>query len=101
MPYRVEWRPAAARALRKLPQQIQKRIGAKVDALAEAPRPPDAVKLSGEKNVWRVRVGAYRILYIPEEALLLVLVVDVGHRREVYRRQSSMEPAPRLELGTC
>lgn len=49
------------------------------------PRPPGAKKLRGESDLWRVRVGDYRILYSIEEARLVVLVVKIGHRREVYR----------------
>ena len=58
---------------------------ARIVALEVNPRPPGARKLRGESELWRVRVGDYRILYSIEEARLVVLVVKIGHRREVYR----------------
>jgi mRNA interferase RelE/StbE len=58
---------------------------ARLLVLAENPRPPNADLLTGHVNVWRVRVGDYRILYTIEDAVLLVLLLRIGHRREVYR----------------
>ena len=54
-------------------------------ALAENPRPPGCLKLSGEESLWRIRVGDYRVVYQVQDAVLLVLVVKLGHRREIYR----------------
>ena len=71
-----------------LPRRDQLRVRAKIDALAEDPRPPGAVKLSGggSEEQYRIRAGHYRIIYEIQEQVLLVLVVRVGHRSEVYRR---------------
>ena len=85
MAYTVEFRPAAARALRKLRKVEQKRIGARIDALAANPRPAGANQLAGPEKLYPVRVGDYRIIYQIRDAVLLVLVVRIGHRREVYR----------------
>ncbi len=85
MRYEVRFKPAAAKELAKLPAEIQQRIAPKIDALASAPRPPGAEKLAGE-DAWRIRVGDYRIVYMIEDRMLLVLVVHVGNRREVYKR---------------
>ena len=85
MAYTVELRPAAARALRKLAKVEQKRIGARIDALAANPRPAGAKQLAGPGKLYRVRVGDHRIIYQIRDAVLLVLVVGIGHRREVYR----------------
>ncbi len=84
--YRVELRPAALRDLRKLETSIRRRIGAAIDQLAQAPRPAGVEKLQGQENRYRVRVGEYRVLYEIEDRVLSVLVIRVGHRREVYRR---------------
>jgi mRNA interferase RelE/StbE len=64
---------------------VQKRIIGRIEALAVNPRPHGVEKLAGEDQTYRVRVGEYRILYEVHDAALVVLVVKVGHRREVYR----------------
>jgi mRNA interferase RelE/StbE len=84
--YSVTFSARAARQFRKLPRSAQERIRPVIDALADNPHPPGAKKLEGRHNGWRVRVGVYRVLYLVENDRLLVLVVEVGHRREVYRR---------------
>jgi mRNA interferase RelE/StbE len=83
--YRVEVAPHAERQLRRLPKSIQMRLTTRMKALADEPRPPGVEKLAGEENLYRIRVGDYRIIYAIEDEVLLVLVVTVGHRREVYR----------------
>ena len=85
MTYAVEVAPAAVRQLRKLPPEARRRIQAAVELLAETPRPPGAKKLSGSSGDWRVRTGDYRIIYEIQDDRLIVLVVAVGHRREIYR----------------
>lgn len=81
--YRVELRPAAARALRKLDPQVQRRIQGAIGLLAQDPRPPGARALQGRPGL-RVRVGDYRIIYTVEDDVLLVVVVRLGHRRDIY-----------------
>ena len=83
--YRIELRPSAVRELEKLDNRERQRVGRKISELAHNPRPSGAKKLQGEGGWWRVRVGDYRIIYAIEDARLVVLVVRVGHRREVYR----------------
>jgi len=83
--YAVEFLPSAARALSKLDRTVQRRIGRRIDRLASDPR-ADAVKLRGVDDVWRARVGDYRILYVIEDERLVVVVVRVAHRREAYRQ---------------
>ena len=85
MPYRIEWRPAARRGLFWLERDAQTRVFRCVDALAGNPRPDGCRKLTGRENLYRVRVGDYRILYEVRDAVLVVLVVEIEHRREVYR----------------
>jgi mRNA interferase RelE/StbE len=84
--YRIEFRPGARRQFKKLPKDIRKRITASIDALAADPRPRGSVKMSGiEDDTYRIRVGAYRIIYSIFDDILLVLVVKIGHRKEIYR----------------
>jgi mRNA interferase RelE/StbE len=84
MSYRVEILPVAARRLRKLPPEAIRRVQATIELLAEDPRPPAAKKLTGRPE-WRVRTGDYRVLYRINDDVLSVVVVDLGHRREIYR----------------
>lgn len=81
--YRTEFTPAAARQLRKLDLTGQRRVQAVIELLATDPRPPGAKKLAGGEGEWRVRTGAYRVVYEIDDEMLLVLVVTLGHRRDV------------------
>ena len=83
-PCRIELRPAAARALRKLDPAIRLRIRGAIALLADDPRPPASRPLRGRPG-YRVRVGDYRIIYTIEDTRLIVLVITIGHRRDVYR----------------
>jgi mRNA interferase RelE/StbE len=84
--YAVEFRPAALRQLRKLPRDALRRIQAATEALRDEPRPEGAAKLGGAHDLWRIRVGDYRVVYVIADDVLVVTVVRIGHRREVYRR---------------
>jgi mRNA interferase RelE/StbE len=81
--------PSASRDLRKLPREIQRRIGRKLDELANEPRPADAKILKGNEGFLRVRVGDYRIVYTIRDKILVVLVVRIGHRKDIYRHALS------------
>jgi mRNA interferase RelE/StbE len=83
--YEVAFTKRAAKELRKLGHQARERIAPKIDALAEDPRPHGCKKLSGEEDLWRIRVGDYRVLYQIRDDELLVLIVGVGHRSDIYR----------------
>jgi mRNA interferase RelE/StbE len=83
--YRVELRPAAVRALRKLDPQIRLRIQGVIALLAQDPRPPGARALQGRDGL-RVRVGDYRVVYTVDDNVLTVVVVRLVHRRDVYDR---------------
>lgn len=82
--YRIEVRPAAVRELRKLGPDIRPRIEGAIALLAEDPRPPASRRLRGQPG-YRVRVGDYRIIYTVHDDVLLIVVVTVGHRRDVYQ----------------
>lgn len=75
----------AIRSIARLSRQDQRRVQAAIDLLADEPRPPGCVALAGEESVYRVRIGNYRILYEVIDARLVIQVVRVGHRRDVYR----------------
>ncbi len=84
--YTVVLSTRATRELRKLEKDAQQKIATTLDLLSEEPRPPKAVALKKEKRVYRVRVGNYRILYEVVENELIVWVIRVAHRKNVYKR---------------
>jgi len=83
--YRIEVKPSAADALARIPQPIRRRIARKIDRLADNPRPRGARVLEGRLSLYRIRVGDYRVIYQIQDAGLVVLVVRIGSRGEVYR----------------
>jgi mRNA interferase RelE/StbE len=83
--YSIEVLPAAERALRKVDPQMRARIRGAVLKLAVDPRPPGARALKDRPGFLRVRIGDYRVIYTIKDDVLTVVVVRVGHRREVYR----------------
>lgn len=74
----------AQKALARIEKRDRDRIAKAIRGLAQEPRPPGAKKLTA-RNAYRVRVGEYRVLYEIDGDRLVVLVVDIGHRREIYR----------------
>ncbi|WP_300015920.1 type II toxin-antitoxin system RelE/ParE family toxin [Pseudonocardia sp.] len=86
MTLRIEVVPRAVRQLRKLDPPARRRVQAAIELLADEPRPPAATQLVGGAGEWRVRTGDYRIVYEVHDAELLVRVVAVSHRRDIYRR---------------
>ena len=83
--YALQFRPAAVRQLRKLPKEAQRRLRTATEALCHQPRPSGAVKLAGTDDLWRIRVGDYRVIYTIVDEALVVTVIRVANRREVYR----------------
>ena len=84
--YHVDIARRAVKALAALPRREQQRVRAAIDLLADNPRPPGCVAMTGEAHAYRVRVGDYRIIYEVLDDRLVVQVVRVGHRRDVYRK---------------
>ena len=78
------FKESVSKDLKEIPKQDVQRILERIDALRDEPRPQGSVKLSG-KEYYRVRQGNYRIIYEIQDAQLVVIVIKVGHRREVYR----------------
>ncbi len=87
MTYRIQVASAAVRQLRKLDPAARRRVQAAIELLADQPRPSGAKKLVGGDGEWRVRTGDYRIVYEIRNEVLLVLVVAIGHRRDIYQRR--------------
>ena len=83
--YRVEFTPAAARDLKKLDRQAQKRLSSVIDGLSENPRPNGVKALQGDSSILRIRSGAYRILYRIEDRVVMIVIIRIGHRKDVYR----------------
>ncbi len=83
--YTVGTAPAVDKQLSRLPRSVQRRLTETIEGLESNPRPHGVKKLEGPDNLWRVRVGDYRIIYTIEDDRLLVLVVKIGHRGDVYR----------------
>ena len=88
MSYRIAVKKSAAKALKKIPKPDRKRIIEKIDSLAEDLPNPDTTKMKGNNPFHKVRTNNYRIIYEVQEEVLVILVVKVGHRKDVYRNQS-------------
>jgi mRNA interferase RelE/StbE len=83
--YRVELKRQPEKFIRQQDRRIQTQLVAALKKLAENPRPPQAKKLEGMDGLYRIRTGDYRIVYLIEDDKLIVLVVRIGHRKEIYR----------------
>lgn len=86
MRYKVEFAPHASREFNKLPKSVQADIDPVITSLAVNPRPYGYRKLHGWRDTYRVRIGDYRVIYEIHDGVLLVLVVSVGDRADIYRR---------------
>lgn len=85
MAYSILLAPPAERQLNALAEPVQKRIVKRLKSLRENPRPQGVKKLAGEDDLYRIREGDYRIIYTIQDKELIVLVVKIGDRKEVYR----------------
>ena len=85
MSCKIQILPKVARQIKALSVEVRQDILLTIRSLANEPRPIGVKKLSGEKDVYRVKAGNYRVLYRIIDKILVVVVVSVGHRREVYR----------------
>jgi mRNA interferase RelE/StbE len=83
--YSLEFRPAALRAFSKLDPAVRRRLAPAIDALMTHPRPAGVKHLAGPHDLWRMRVGAYRIVYAIHDDRLVIVVVRIGPRGGVYR----------------
>ena len=86
MKYRIDFKSSAAKALRKISKSDQKRIADKIDGLSENLPDPATTKMKGDNPFHRIRVGDYRIIYEIHEDILLIVILKIGHRKDVYRQ---------------
>lgn len=84
--YKIKIKPSAKKELLKFPKKDLQRIIDKILLLSQNPRPTGCEKLSGEEK-YRIRQGNYRIVYSIEDLELIVIVVKIGHRKDVYRKR--------------
>ena len=84
MAYKIVFRDDARKAFDRLDRAVQRQVGRVLDRFAENPRPGQATQLVGDPRTWRVRAGAWRILYEIHDNQLIVLILDVGHRSKAY-----------------
>lgn len=84
MKFQVILPKSVQKELNRLPDDIAKRILTRLTELETDPRPPDVKKLKG-RSAWRIRIGDYRVIYEIHDRILQVIVITIGHRREVYR----------------
>jgi mRNA interferase RelE/StbE len=85
--YKVKFTKGARKMFKKLSLELQNRIKPKIKALAVEPRPDGVKKLKGQENSYRIRVGDYRVVYEIFDDILLVKVVEIGHRSDIYQQQ--------------
>lgn len=84
MAYNVIVQPAAQKQISRLSSDVQRRVVAKLFALADDPRPAGCKKLSRPDDLYRIRIGDYRVIYHIQDRNLIVTIVKVGHRGGVY-----------------
>lgn len=86
MLYLLTYKKSIEKELRKLPKSTRSLVIKKIQSLASQPQPLGAIKLQGSSNLYRQRQGDYRIIYSINDSTVTVLVIKVGHRRDVYER---------------
>lgn len=84
--YRIEISQRAAKEIRRLPKPQLRLITRRIDALRINPRPEGAIILRGHAEMYRIRQGNYRVVYSIKDEVLTVLILKIGHRKDVYKR---------------
>jgi mRNA interferase RelE/StbE len=87
VPYRIEITNAGKQAIRRLDRQTQERVNTAILALADDPRPPASEKIIGGTDEYRLRVGGWRVLYRIQDSVLLVVIIDVNTRGDIYTKR--------------
>ena len=86
MRYSIEFRPAVLKSIKRFPKRELRRIKKKIDSLAEDLPDPATTKMKGNNTFHKIRSGDYRIVYEIHEHRLVILVVKIGHRKDIYKR---------------
>ncbi|MFC2171808.1 type II toxin-antitoxin system RelE/ParE family toxin [Acidobacteriota bacterium] len=87
MTYQIVLRPAAKRNLKRLPKEVQIRVSKRISQLRSDPRPPGAEKLEGAEQTYRIRIGDYRVLYEIHKKKVLIVIIRIRHRGDVYKKR--------------
>jgi len=85
--YKVTVKKSAVKSITKLPKNVSNRLIPSIKQLAQDPRPKGSKKLQGAEDLWRIRVGDYRVIYAIEDTIMIVDVVQVAHRKDIYRKK--------------
>jgi mRNA interferase RelE/StbE len=85
MSYQIQIKRSAQKELEELPKREQRRIVRAIESLSEDPRPQGVRKIVGGEDLYRLRVGDYRVVYQIQEAIVTIWVIRIGHRRDIYR----------------
>jgi mRNA interferase RelE/StbE len=85
MKYAINYKRSALEELIQLPENIAHKVKTAINSLAENPRPIGCIKLKGSKNDYRIRIGKYRVIYTISDQVLIVVVIKVANRKDVYR----------------
>lgn len=83
--YTIELKPSAVRDMQRLPHSVRTRVAQKIDALANDPFPRGSIKLEAQGDLRRIRVGDYRVIYQVRQEILVIFVIRVKQRGDVYR----------------
>ena len=84
-PYTLEFAGKALKELERLPKKVVERIHAAIQALAANPRPQGSIKLEGSEDLYRIRVGKYRVVYSVDDESIVVLIIRIRHRKDAYQ----------------
>lgn len=85
--YQIKFKASAAKEFRKLPPQLKQRLQISINVLKEDPRSLGSIKLKGTDDLYRIRVGDYRVVYQINDEIKIILITRVKHRRDVYKDQ--------------
>ncbi|MBF0113013.1 MAG: type II toxin-antitoxin system RelE/ParE family toxin [Desulfamplus sp.] len=83
--YKIEWKESASKELKKLDRSSIPRIIESIELLANTPYPVGCKKIVGSEHIYRIRVGDYRVIYTIESDRLIIEIIRVGHRKDIYR----------------
>ena len=84
--YQIRFKKSAEKQIEKLPASVVKRVSFAIDDLSINPRPKDSKKLESKEEIWRIRVGDYRVLYTIEDVIKIIEVRNIGHRKDIYKK---------------
>ena len=85
MNYLLEYKSSVKKELRKLSQADRTAVVHKIELLKTEPRPEGSAKLKGSRDLFRIRHGDYRVIYQIKKTILLIIIIRIGHRREIYK----------------